>query len=362
MLDVVIAALGCVLIAAILWDAFETVVLPRRVSRRFRFARLFYRTSWKTYRLPSKRFSSAFRETYLGVFGPLSLLMLLALWAVLLIFGFAMLHWGIGSIVETTGKEANFWTDSYMSGSTFFTLGLGDVAPDSTASRIVAVIEAGAGFGFLALMISYLPVLYQAFSRRETNVSLLDSRAGSPPSAGAFFLRLGDGHRRDRLPFLLEDWESWSADLLESHLSYPVLMYYRSQHEHQSWLAALTVMLDVSALVLTGFQEHADEPAQLTFAISRHAAVDLAQIFGVDPHRAPADRLPHAEFMRLIETVGYKAAPDTEAKLKEMRDLYEPFVAALSEYLMMPLPMWLPEGTEDAWQTTAWDRLMDEVS
>src|SRR5689334_18564144 len=129
MLDVLIAVMGGVLIAIVLWDAFETVVLPRRVSRRFRLARVFYRTAWRAYRPLGRDANGEPRETYLSVFGPLSFLLLLMLWAVLLVAGFAMVHWGVGSIVETTGKEANFWTDLYMSGSSFFTLGLGDVTP-----------------------------------------------------------------------------------------------------------------------------------------------------------------------------------------------------------------------------------------
>jgi hypothetical protein len=216
-------------------------------------------------------------------------------------------------------------------------------------------VEAGHGFAFLALVISYLPVLYSAFSRREANVSLLDSRAGSPPSAGEFFLRIGTGRRHETLPEMFEDWERWASDLLESHLSYPVLTYYRSQHEHQSWLAALTALLDVSAIVLCGVLDHANEPAQLTFAMSRHAAVDIAQIFSANVSAQYADRLPPAELARLAEIVGRGSDPEFETKLKELRALYEPYVAALSDYLLMPLPGWLPSDRQDDWQSTAWD-------
>jgi len=356
MFDIAVAALGVLLIAIVLWDAFETVVLPRRVTRPFRLARVFYRSTWRPWSALGRRMHGTLRETYLGVFGPLSLIMLLIVWATLLIIGFAVIHWSIGSLADQPGSSADFGTDLYMSASTFFTLGLGDVTPDSTTSRIVAAIEAGHGFAFLALVISYLPVLYTAFSRRETNVTLLDSRAGSPPSAGEFFLRLGSGRRHERLPELLEDWERWSADLLESHLSYPVLTLYRSQHEHQSWLAALTTILDVSSLVLCGFVDHAEEPAQLTFAISRHAAVDIAQIFDAHPRVDHPDRLPPKDFARLTKALGrHNLGPDAETELKDLRRLYEPYVAALSDYLLMPLPSWLPSGRRDDWQSSAWD-------
>ena len=148
-------------------------------------------------------------------------------------------------------------------------------------ARALTVIEAGVGFGFLALVIGYLPVLYQGFSRREVNISLLDARAGSPPSAGELLVRhVGD---TAGLETLLRDWERWAAELMESHLSYPVLLYFRSQHEHQSWLGALTAVLDASALVMVGVEGGPVRQAQLTFAMARHAVVDLAQAAGVAP-------------------------------------------------------------------------------
>ncbi len=132
----------------------------------------------------------------------------MACWATALVFGFAMIQWGLGSRFNAPTGNSGFWTDLYLSGTTLFTLGIGDVTPIGPLARTLTVIEAGVGFGFLALVMGYLPVLYQGFSRREVNISLLDA--------------------------LLRDWERWSAELMESHLSYPVLMYFRSQHEHQS--------------------------------------------------------------------------------------------------------------------------------
>jgi hypothetical protein len=357
-LDIILAVLGLLVIAIVLWDAFETVVLPRRVTRQFRLARVFYRFTWMPWSAIGRRARGNFRETLLGVYGPLSLIFLLAVWAILMIVGFAILHRAVGSLTGPEGTSTDFGTDLYMSGSSFFTLGLGDITPDSTASRILAVIEAGAGFGFLALVISYLPVLYQAFSRREANVTLLDSRAGSPPSAGEFLLRLSSRTSRDTLPQLLEDWERWSADLLESHLSYPVLAFYRSQHEQESWLAAMTTILDISALVMCGFAGDAKDTAKLTFAMTRHAAVDIAQIFHTDPRQPYEERLPPEDFARLRVGLGHGEHPPdavTEAKLKELRLLYEPYVAAISRYLLMPLPGWMPANRPDNWQSSAWN-------
>src|SRR5512140_3199011 len=178
--------------------------------------------------------------------------------------GFALIEWGAGSSVKAPEAHPGFWTDLYMSGVTFFTLGFGDVTPVSALSRIVDVAEAGMGFGFLAIIIGYLPVMYQAFSQREVNVSLLDERAGSPPTAVELLRR----HTWDDDPAVLnaflKDWERWSAELLESHLSYPVLGYFRSQHDNQSWVAAITAILDATALCQLGIDGAPARQAELT--------------------------------------------------------------------------------------------------
>src|SRR5579871_6066740 len=253
-MEILAGIAGALLVLFVLWDAFETIVLPRRVTRRFRLARVFYRTSWRPWRVLASRMPPKRRENYLAYFGPLSLLLLLLVWAASLIFGFAMLHWAVGSQVSASDGGSGFWTDFYMSGTTFFTLGLGDVTPKDAAARALTVLEGGMGFAFLALMIGYVPVIYQQFSRREANISLLDARAGSPPTAGELLRRHAYQDGMEALRDLLADWERWAAELMESHLSYPVLCYYRSQHNNQSWLGALTAILDTCALVIVGVE------------------------------------------------------------------------------------------------------------
>jgi hypothetical protein len=191
---------------------------------------------------------------------------------------------------------------------------------------------------------------------------LLDARAGSPPCAGELLRRSGPGLREDLDP-LLREWERWSAELLESHISYPVLCYYRSQHSNQSWLAALTTILDTSALVLVGLDGIPPRQAQLTFAIARHAIADLAQIFRTPPRPPRLDRLPPEGVAQLREGlaaagVTVRAGLTAEQRLRELRRVYEPYANALAEYLLMPLPPWLPApGGFDSWQTSAWDRI-----
>src|SRR5262245_12993728 len=171
-----VAIAGIIMILAIVWDAFEALVLPRTANRPFRPARLFYRGTWPAWLCLAHLVPRRRRENFLAIFGPLSFLLLMACWATV--------QWGLGSHLNVPQGTGGFWTDLYMSGTTLFTLGIGDVTPSGAFARALTVVEAGVGFGFLALVIGYLPVLYQSFSRREVNISLLDARAGSPPSAG----------------------------------------------------------------------------------------------------------------------------------------------------------------------------------
>lgn len=357
------AILGVALVLIVLGDAFETIVLPRRVTRQLRLARLFFRYTWRPWSALVGSMSSGKRqETYLSFYGPLSLLLLLMVWATSLIFGFAFLYWANASAIHTAGGIPGFSMDLYLSATSFFTLGLGDVIPQTPPSRALVAVEAGIGFGFLALVIGYLPALNQSFSRREVNISLLDARAGSPPTAAEMLHRHSHDHGLEALQELLRDWEGWSAELLESHLSYPVLAYFRSQHDNQSWLGALTTILDTCALILAGIEGACARQAELTFAIARHAVVDLSLIFRRPPREPDRDRLPSAELAYLRSTLaamGLKLSGGNslEQKLTELRRMYEPYVYSLSAYLHIAIPPWILESSRaDNWQTSAWGR------
>jgi len=357
------AIAGLLLLFIVLWDAFETVVLPRRVSRRVRLTSLFYRATWGPFASGAGLFKSVNRrEAYLSLYGPLSLVLLLALWAGGLITAFALLHYGAGSAVAMAKERSGLLLDFYLSGSTFFTLGLGDVAPVAWRSRALTIVEAGMGFGFLALVIGYFPVTYQAFSARETSISLLDARAGSPPSAAELLRRHRGEEGLRALENVLHEWEHWAAELLETHLSYPMLAYFRSQHSNESWIAALTTILDASALLIAGGEGAIARQARLTFAIARHAVVDLAQVFSTPPEGKPEDRLPKEVLARLraeLEAAGLPLARGGEAdtRLAELRRLYEPYAIALSRHLLQPLPEWhYARRRRDNWQTSAWDK------
>jgi hypothetical protein len=232
----------------------------------------------------------------------------------------------------------------------------GDVVPKSGAGRLIAVLEAGTGLGFIAVVIDYLPVLYQLFARREAHVIQLDARAGSPPTATAMLCRHAESGGLAKLDDLLREWGVWGAELLESHLSYPMLVYYRSQHGNQSWLAAVAANMDCCALNLVGVRDLSPLQARMTFTMARQVVVEMARSFRIEPSRYDGgDRLTPDTFARIenaFEKSGlrWEGGDDARLALDSLRATYEPLLDGLGRYLLLPLPGWAPtEQAADHW-------------
>lgn len=360
---------GILCLFVVLLDAFQTIILPRRATGRFRLTRIFYISTWRPWVFFTKWLhDSRKRESSYSYYGPMSLIFLLVIWASAMIVGFALIYYSLGSPFTDMPQGSGFRSDLYVSGTTIFTLGLGDVTPHSATARELIILEAGTGFGFLAVVMGYFPVLYGAFSRREVSISLLDARAGSPPTASELMRRHAYEGGDSALSVLLVEWERWSAELLESHISYPFLCYFRSQHNNQSWIGALTAVLDTSALLIAGVQGKEARQAQLTFAMARHALVDLAQVFSLSPVNNAPDRLPPERYEQLYSLLcqsGVSVCRDGHSleRLREMRVLYEGYAEALSDYLCMPLPPWIADQSrKDNWQVVAKVRARTEAS
>ena len=366
---IVTLIVGILCIFAVLLDAFQTIILPRRASGRFRLTRLFFIATWKPWVFVTNRFHDPRkRESSFSYYGPMSLIFLLVMWASVMVVGFALIFHALGSPFNDASQSPGFLSDLYVSGTTIFTLGLGDVLPRTGAARVLVILESGTGLGFLAVVMGYFPVLYSAFSRREVSISLLDARAGSPPTAAELLRRHSYEGGQSALSLLLVEWERWSAELLESHISYPLLCYFRSQHNNQSWISALTAVLDTSALLIAGVQGHEARQAQLTFAMARHALVDLAQIFSLAPVPPNPDRLTPERYEKLYNLLcqsGVSVCRDGHSidRLREMRVLYEGYAQALSDYLCMPLPPWIADQPhKDNWLAVAKLRAQTEAA
>lgn len=359
----VAALLGLFFVLVVLLDAFETIVLPRTVVRRVRLSNMFFDVSAHIYRWLGKQAKCGSRQSTLVAYAPLLLIALIILWAVLIVFGFALIHYGLGTPFH--GDEDSLGGITYYSGVTFFTLGFGDIVPTQGLGRALCVVESGLGFGFLAMLIGYFPVLYGSFSRREVQMLLLDSKAGSEPMGFELIRRHGEAKAMPMLTPLLKEWERFAAELLESYLSYPLLAYYRSQHDDSSWLKSLTAILDACALIEVGFEN--DEPwehelrfqARATFAMARHVLVDLAYILDVPPIDGELTRLSEeglAQIEQDLRLAGVPLIPVTQPHLDEIREIYEPYCKGLSHALVLDLPKWCDQRPHvDNWQTSAWE-------
>jgi nitrate reductase NapE component len=344
--------LAAVLLALTCQDAFEVMLLPRRVHRRMRLTRFYFAGAWNVWCTAARRLPTGpRREKFLSFFGALSMVVLFAVWAISLITGFGLLEWALQGTGQSPVTE-----QLYMSGVTFFTLGYGDVVPQTGAARVLTVIEAGSGLGFIAVVIGYLPVLYQLFARREAHVIQLDARAGSPPTATTMLSRHAEAKGLDKLDDLLREWEVWGSDLLESHLSYPMLVYYRSQHDNQSWLAAISAIMDCCALILIGVEDMRPLQARMTFTMARQVIVEMARSFDIKPSRYDGgNRLPHADFLRMEAIFAeadmhWNGGSHAEETLSALRATYEPLLAGLASALLLPLPGWIAaDDAADHW-------------
>jgi hypothetical protein len=359
-MHLLIGLLGGALIALMLIEIFCAFLLPRRVKRDPRVVRSVFAYAWLPWRRLARMLPIQAADTALGIYGPFGLLLNLVLWVLAMMLGYACLQWAGGSHLAV-GHTVSFGDDLFFSAATMASSGTAGLSSHSPFAQVVQVIDAGSGLAVIAIVIGYLPSLYQAFSRREATVSQLDARAGSPPSAGRLVLR---STQRDGWPALnryLSGWETWVAELMETHLAYPVLAYFRSQHVNQNWLSAMCALLDACAFTVAAAPAGTVDSARFTYAIARHAVVDLSYSFHVEPLEPADDRLPPddlRELLRQLHEVGVEPGASFEViseRLTRMRASYEPYINALGERLELGLPQWLaPDSPTDNWRTTQW--------
>ena len=350
-MHVVVGILCCALLALLLVEYFIVFLLPRRVKRDPAIARGLLRSLWIPWRASASRLPPVASDTMLGVYGPLGLLTVLGTLSLGVVLSFAGLHWAFSTNLGGA-HAAGFWQDLYYSAGTFVSASTPE-APKDAIGKILQIACAAGGFGVLFIAIGYLPALFQAFSGRETAVSRLDARAGSPPCAATLLERSGTHGGWHELNDYLREWEPWAAELMETHLSYPILGYFRSQHSNQNWLAALTTVVDASAYAIAYGPPECLGAAELVFRVGRHTLADLAFAFtrrrGAEATGPAEGRLTQEGLRDLherLEGSGLHSEPDPEAaqRLTELRGSYEPFAVGIANQLALNLPGWLPDG------------------
>jgi hypothetical protein len=332
----------------VIWDEFATIVLPRTVAPMKRLSGRFNRSSWRLWAAVGRRISQPDRQLiFLAVYGPISVMLLLILWGGWMIVAFAMIYQGLGPRLQGESGPLGFGALLYTSASTFLTLGLGDVTSADTIARSFFILEAGTGYVFLGLLITYMPVLEQAYGAREAGNLLIHSRAGHPPGAIKLLHRYSAPDRQELLPSNLREGESWMAEIHQSHLSHPVLSFYRAQHRGQSWLVSVTTLLDSCALLIAGGEGLPAEQAKLTYRMGLHLLKDLTEALGLAADQQGRGRLTEADLPALIAALESSAIPWTIGLRQTVQLLglvrwYEVYLMPLSEWLVIPLPAWVP--------------------
>jgi hypothetical protein len=366
-IDIVTTIVGVIIVFLAAWDGIESLVIPRSVDRRFGITTVFYRITWSLLRFVAARVRKPeTKHRLLASYSPLSIVCLIGIWAFGIIFGYAVILVGC-HIQYANNPSPTFGDLLYYSGITFFTVGFGDLTPISNLGRFFAVAEAATGFGFLGLLIGFVPVLYGLFSSREAQILLLDSKAGSEPTAFELIRRHSEAEAWPELQALLKQWETLAAGLLENFISFPVLAYYRSQHDGQSWLRSMTAILDACVLIETTFDDTAPGgkalrfQARATYAMCRHAVVDLSYLIGATPDLNGRPRLSSEMAVAMCKQLRAVGAPilceaTSGGRFDELRRTYDPFVITLAEEIMLELPDWKPDSeVVDNWQVSKWE-------
>ena len=346
MVKLVELVLGLGVVVGTLADAIGTLVAARGLTGRWRLTRQFYWLTWRAGRALGRRLGRR-REGFLSLYAPLTLLMLLFLWLLGLLVGWSLVYVaGRDSLRGQTG----YFSLLYYSGTCLFTLGFGDILPTGAALRAGALAEAATGLITMALAISYLPVLYAAYGRRESRLLTLDDPTGrriEPTSLVRIWAPNGDV---DRLYRFFGEWEAWTADILESHVSYPMLALFRSQHRGQSWITALGVVLDAAVLTCALVPGAELREPYFMYRRGRRAINEIVRrLPETHGEVAPLDR---ARFDVAFDRMGTYSLPlrdpdDAWARLQEYRATYATSLQALIDYLLAPAGFW-GHSAEDA--------------
>jgi hypothetical protein len=343
MLETLEVILGIVVVFYILNDVFQSVVVPRPTPARYRLTRWVVRPGWRSWRAMGLRArSSGRRERVLGVFAPLLVVVLLVLWLSGLILGFGLIFYGLRTHLHPVVQD--FPTSLYFAGTSVLTIGFGDFVATSGLARLLALTAGGAGLGTIALSISFLFSLYGSFQRREILIVTLDARAGAPPSGVNLLETMAKLGMVDDLPQLFAEWEKWGAEVLDSHLAYPVLAYFRSSHDNESWVSALGAVLDATTLVLTTVVDGPRGQAKMMFAMGTHLVEDLARFFRIESDHDPGvERYEFDQARERLAAAGWSLLGPEESwvAFSRLRAQYAVALNNMAKWWAAPPTQWI---------------------
>jgi len=302
----VLAVVGLVIILVVFYDLFQSVVLPRPAVRKVQLARGVVRPMWYVWRWVSQRTSRVDRsESRLAAFAPIALLMLFAIWAAALVIGYGLLLDGLAEQIRPAPPD--LITSLYISASTLVPLAYGDFVPEGGAARLVIVAESATGVALAALAITLLFSLYESFRAREQLVISLDAMAGAPPSGVQILETAAELGMRGDLKDTFDEWREWSAMVLESHLAYPLLVYFRSSHDNEAWINSFGAVMDAAVLVMSTVEDGAEGPARLMFTVGNHLVEDFTWVFRLKSEEYPiVERSEYDVAVERLVKAGYR--------------------------------------------------------
>jgi hypothetical protein len=337
---------GLLVVLGILLDVFFTVVVPRRVpqfGRRLRLSGFMVPNLWRAWRSVGLRMTSAERrELLLGTFSSVAVILLLVAWVAGLVVGYGLLFHAMREQLKP--PPDTFGTAVYFAGTSLLTLGFGDYIATGGLARGISLVAAASGLGLFALVITFLFSLYGSFQRREVAVVVLEAGAGAPPSGVTLLETYALGGILGDLPGVFRDWQAWAAEVLDSHLAYPILAYFRSSHDNDSWISSLGAVMDASTLVLTTIEDGPKGWAKLSRAVGGHCLEDLVQYFGLpDERELGVERSEFDAAREQLARAGFKLQePELAwANFSRLRMEYAGRVNALARHWATPPALWI---------------------
>ncbi|HYR48725.1 MAG TPA: ion channel [Candidatus Eisenbacteria bacterium] len=339
----VLAVVGLAIIVVVFYDLFQSVVLPRPAVRKVQLARGVVRPMWYVWRWVSQRTSRVDRsEGRLAAFAPIALLMLFAIWASALVLGYGLVLDGFAE--EIRPAPPDLITSIYISASTLVPLAYGDFVPEGPVARILIVAESATGVGLAALAITLLFSLFESFRSREELVISLDALAGAPPSGVHILETAAELGMRHELGAVFDEWRQWSSMVLESHLAYPLLVYFRSSHDNEAWVNSFGAVMDAAILVMSTVEDGAIGPARLMFTVGNHLVEDLSWVFRFKSASYPiVEQSEYVAAVALLTKAGYKVK-DTEKGWKhfaQLRSKYAMTLNQMANLLALPPAQWI---------------------
>jgi ion channel len=340
------AIAGIVVAGAILSDVFLTVVVPRRAPRTGRFlrpSRYVMVNAWALFKWIGLRFNSNDRrEALFGGFGAFAVMSLLVNWVAGLVIGYGLILDALHDQVKPPPE--NLGASLYFAGTALLTLGFGDYVAMSGWARLLTLIAAATGLSIFAAVLTLLFTLYASFQRREVAVVVLEAGAGAPPSGVTLLETYALAHILQDLPRVFETWQAWAAEVLDSHLAYPVLAYFRSSHDNDSWISSLGAVMDAATLVLTTIEDGPKGWAKLSRAVGAHCLEDLVQYFRLpDEPEVGVERWEFDEACRRLSRAGFllRDADQAWSDFSRLRQEYAGRVNALARHWASPPAQWI---------------------